>query len=152
MGKSKTTSPAVNGAVPTRSRERDKSPAEIPFEQFRYSPKLTNYTGEPAKTPQEIKAIQELQVLFGVRPNPAVKNCVAGNIRSLGNKALNTAEIAKQCKRLMVAYNIGQRLFAKYVMNQVVKVNPLLCWFGSDQVECRLLSFLFCLASHVPAH
>ena len=29
---------------------------------IRYSPKLTNYTGEPSKTPQEVKAIQELQV------------------------------------------------------------------------------------------
>lgn len=96
--------PISNGnGLATRTKER--SP-EIPFEQFRYSPKLTNYTGEPAKTPQEIKAIQELQ------------SCVATNIRNLGSKALNTAEIAKQCKRLMVAYNIGQRLFAKYVMNQ----------------------------------
>ncbi|VDO20528.1 unnamed protein product [Haemonchus placei] len=43
---------------------------------------------------------------------------VAGNVRELGSRALNTAEIARQCKRLMVAYNIGQRLFAKYVMNQ----------------------------------
>ncbi|KAK5979249.1 hypothetical protein GCK32_007969, partial [Trichostrongylus colubriformis] len=43
---------------------------------------------------------------------------VAANVRALGSRALNTAEIARQCKRLMVAYNIGQRLFAKYVMNQ----------------------------------
>ncbi|VDL75150.1 unnamed protein product [Nippostrongylus brasiliensis] len=39
-----------------------RSPSsDIPFEHFRYSPKLTNYTGEPAKTPQELKAIQDLQ-------------------------------------------------------------------------------------------
>ncbi|CAI4230210.1 unnamed protein product [Auanema sp. JU1783] len=95
---------------PLSSNARKNSDAitksDIPFEQFRYSPKLTNYSGEPSKTPQEVKAIQELQSI------------VASNIRSLGNRALNTAEIAKQCKRLMVAYNIGQRLFAKYVMNQ----------------------------------
>ncbi|KAL6725461.1 hypothetical protein Aduo_007511 [Ancylostoma duodenale] len=90
--------------------EHDHSPSsDIPFEHFRYSPKLTNYTGEPAKTPQELKAIQDLQIR------------VAANVRALGGRALNTAEIARQCKRLMVAYNIGQRLFAKYVMNQVVK-------------------------------
>ncbi|WKY03003.1 hypothetical protein Q1695_016362 [Nippostrongylus brasiliensis] len=84
-----------------------RSPSsDIPFEHFRYSPKLTNYTGEPAKTPQELKAIQDLQVR------------VASNVRALGSRALNTSEIARQCKRLMVAYNIGQRLFAKYVMNQ----------------------------------
>lgn len=46
---------------------------------------------------------------------------MAQNIQKLGSRALNTAEIAKQAKRLMLAYNIGQRLFAKYVMNQVVK-------------------------------
>ena len=45
---------------------------------------------------------------------------MAANVRGLGTTALNTAEIAAQCKRLMVAYNIGQRLFAKYVMNQVL--------------------------------
>lgn len=54
---------------------------------------------------------------------------MASNVRSLGGRALNTAEIARQCKRLMVAYNIGQRLFAKYVMNQVVKVK---CCFLLD--------------------
>lgn len=40
-------------------------------------------------------------------------------MRGLGQTALNTGEIASQCKKLMVAYNIGQRLFAKFVMNQV---------------------------------
>uniref|UniRef100_A0A1I7XT53 Homeobox protein cut-like n=1 Tax=Heterorhabditis bacteriophora TaxID=37862 RepID=A0A1I7XT53_HETBA len=46
------------------SNDNDPSPSsDIPFEQFRYSPKLTNYTGEPAKTPQEVKAIQDLQVV-----------------------------------------------------------------------------------------
>lgn len=44
------------------------------------------------------------------------------NVARIGDHALNTIEIAKQCKRLMVAYNIGQRLFAKAVMCQVVKV------------------------------
>ncbi|KAI1732610.1 CUT domain-containing protein [Ditylenchus destructor] len=43
------------------------------------------------------------------------------NVARIGDHALNTIEIAKQCKRLMVAYNIGQRLFAKAVMCQVVK-------------------------------
>uniref|UniRef100_A0A915E2F8 Homeobox protein cut-like n=1 Tax=Ditylenchus dipsaci TaxID=166011 RepID=A0A915E2F8_9BILA len=46
---------------------------------------------------------------------------VAQNVARLENRPLNTMEIAKQCKRLMVAYNIGQRLFAKAVMCQVVK-------------------------------
>ncbi|VDO87543.1 unnamed protein product [Heligmosomoides polygyrus] len=96
---------AENGSA-SRDNNNHSPSSDIPFEHFRYSPKLTNYTGEPAKTPQEIKAIQDLQVR------------VASNVRSLGGRALNTAEIARQCKRLMVAYNIGQRLFAKYVMNQ----------------------------------
>ncbi|CAB3403145.1 unnamed protein product [Caenorhabditis bovis] len=43
---------------------------------------------------------------------------IAENVRNLGLRPLNTTEIAKQCKRLMLAYNIGQRLFAKHVMNQ----------------------------------
>ncbi|KAK6746059.1 hypothetical protein RB195_012274 [Necator americanus] len=102
-------SKAENGNSTSRSAQENSSSSDIPFEHFRYSPKLTNYTGEPAKTPQELKAIQELQIR------------VASNVRALGGRALNTAEIARQCKRLMVAYNIGQRLFAKYVMNQVVK-------------------------------
>ncbi|KAK6061125.1 CUT domain protein [Cooperia oncophora] len=94
---------AENGSATSRGNNTRSPSTEIPFEHFRYSPKLTNYTGEPAKTPQELKAIQDLQ---------------ARNVRALGSRALNTAEIARQCKRLMVAYNIGQRLFAKYVMNQ----------------------------------
>lgn len=51
-----------------------------------------------------------------------LQDIVTRNIHELGTKALNTTEIAKQCKHLMVTHNIGQRLFAKYVMNQVVKV------------------------------
>lgn len=47
---------------------------------------------------------------------------MAQNVAGLGNRPLNTMEIAKQCKRIMVAYNIGQRLFAKAVMREVVKV------------------------------
>lgn len=43
-------------------------------------------------------------------------------------------EIAKQCKRLMVAYNIGQRLFAKAVMCQVVKVINFLIDFASLKI------------------
>uniref|UniRef100_A0AC34R2Y2 DNA-binding protein SATB n=1 Tax=Panagrolaimus sp. JU765 TaxID=591449 RepID=A0AC34R2Y2_9BILA len=46
---------------------------------------------------------------------------VQKNIYRLGNRALKTGEVAKQAKRLMTAYNIGQRLFAKHVMNRVVK-------------------------------
>ncbi|CAJ0942709.1 unnamed protein product, partial [Mesorhabditis belari] len=69
-------------------------------------PNISNYTGEPPKHPSEIKAIGDLSSL------------VAANVRKLGTKALNTAELARQCKRLMAGYNIGQRLFAKYVMNQ----------------------------------
>ncbi|KHN71391.1 Homeobox protein cut-like ceh-44, partial [Toxocara canis] len=66
-------------------------------------------THDLPRTPAEAKVVSELQAL------------VAQNVRQLGSRPLNTAEIARQCKRLMVAYNIGQRLFAKYVMNQVVK-------------------------------
>uniref|UniRef100_A0A1I7SQT7 Homeobox protein cut-like n=1 Tax=Bursaphelenchus xylophilus TaxID=6326 RepID=A0A1I7SQT7_BURXY len=46
---------------------------------------------------------------------------IAISCSRLGNHALNTVEIAKECKRIMIAYNIGQRLFARFVMNQVVK-------------------------------
>uniref|UniRef100_A0A915BT53 DNA-binding protein SATB n=1 Tax=Parascaris univalens TaxID=6257 RepID=A0A915BT53_PARUN len=58
------------------------------------------------RTPAEAKVVTELQAR------------VAQNVRQLGSRPLNTMEIARQCKRLMVAYNIGQRLFAKFVMNQ----------------------------------
>ncbi|VDP18353.1 unnamed protein product, partial [Onchocerca flexuosa] len=53
--------------------------------------------------------------------NEYFQDIVTKNIHELGSKALNTTEIAKQCKHLMVTHNIGQRLFAKYIMNQVVK-------------------------------
>lgn len=43
-------------------------------------------------------------------------------MQELGSRALNTMEIARQCKNMMITHNIGQRPFAKYVMNQVVKV------------------------------
>ncbi|KAE9419775.1 hypothetical protein Angca_005884 [Angiostrongylus cantonensis] len=101
-----TQSTVDNSSSNARTEKSDSPTSDIPFEHFHYSSKLTNYTGEPAKTPQELKAIQDLQLR------------VASNVRSLGGRALNTAEIARQCKRLMIAYNIGQRLFAKYVMNQ----------------------------------
>ncbi|CAD6188334.1 unnamed protein product [Caenorhabditis auriculariae] len=76
---------------------------------FRDSPQFSNFGHHSAKSPQESRAVEDLQTR------------VAHNVAVLGSKPLNTAEIARQCKRLMVAYNIGQRLFAKYVMNQVVK-------------------------------
>uniref|UniRef100_A0A915PFB5 Homeobox protein cut-like n=1 Tax=Setaria digitata TaxID=48799 RepID=A0A915PFB5_9BILA len=76
-------------------------------------PKLENYYStstsslhELPRTPTELRAYNELQ------------DIVTKNIHELGSKALNTTEIAKQCKHLMVTHNIGQRLFAKYVMNQ----------------------------------
>uniref|UniRef100_A0A158P8D0 DNA-binding protein SATB n=1 Tax=Angiostrongylus cantonensis TaxID=6313 RepID=A0A158P8D0_ANGCA len=109
VGGVETQSTVDNSSSNARTEKSDSPTSDIPFEHFHYSSKLTNYTGEPAKTPQELKAIQDLQLR------------VASNVRSLGGRALNTAEIARQCKRLMIAYNIGQRLFAKYVMNQVVK-------------------------------
>ncbi|KAF1761404.1 hypothetical protein GCK72_009660 [Caenorhabditis remanei] len=46
---------------------------------------------------------------------------IQSNVQSINGHPLNTTEIASHCKRLMIAYNIGQRLFAKHVMNQVVK-------------------------------
>uniref|UniRef100_A0A158Q7Q3 Homeobox protein cut-like n=1 Tax=Elaeophora elaphi TaxID=1147741 RepID=A0A158Q7Q3_9BILA len=80
------------------------------------TPKLENYYStstsslhELPRTPAELRTYNELQ------------DIVTRNIHELGSKALNTTEIAKQCKHLMVTHNIGQRLFAKYVMNQVVK-------------------------------
>uniref|UniRef100_A0A8R1TZ02 Homeobox protein cut-like n=1 Tax=Onchocerca volvulus TaxID=6282 RepID=A0A8R1TZ02_ONCVO len=80
------------------------------------TPKLENYYSastsslhELPRTPAELRTYNELQ------------NIVTKNIHELGSKALNTTEIAKQCKHLMVTHNIGQRLFAKYIMNQVVK-------------------------------
>lgn len=56
----------------------------------------------------------------------ALQERIAINVNRLGNHALNTVEIAKECKRIMIAYNIGQRLFARFVMNQVVKVRSTL--------------------------
>uniref|UniRef100_A0A1I8E9E5 Homeobox protein cut-like n=1 Tax=Wuchereria bancrofti TaxID=6293 RepID=A0A1I8E9E5_WUCBA len=80
------------------------------------TPKLENYYSttssnlhELPRSPAELRTYNELQ------------DIVTRNIHELGTKALNTTEIAKQCKHLMVTHNIGQRLFAKYVMNQVVK-------------------------------
>ncbi|TKR65022.1 hypothetical protein L596_025486 [Steinernema carpocapsae] len=61
---------------------------------------------ESDRSPSETRIISALQLR------------VAENVRNLGGRALNTAETANHCKRLMVGYNIGQRLFAKYVMNQ----------------------------------
>uniref|UniRef100_A0A914VAC1 DNA-binding protein SATB n=1 Tax=Plectus sambesii TaxID=2011161 RepID=A0A914VAC1_9BILA len=58
------------------------------------------------KTVAETAAITELHTV------------VAENVRLLGQRPLNTVEIARQCRRLMIAYNLGQRLFAKTVMNQ----------------------------------
>ncbi|KAI6201569.1 Homeobox protein cut-like [Aphelenchoides besseyi] len=55
------------------------------------------------------------------RISTALQERIAINVSRLGNHALNTVEIAKECKRIMIAYNIGQRLFARFVMNQVVK-------------------------------
>uniref|UniRef100_A0A0M3IDN8 Homeobox protein cut-like n=1 Tax=Ascaris lumbricoides TaxID=6252 RepID=A0A0M3IDN8_ASCLU len=67
----------------------------------------SSYSAHDApRTPAEAKVVSELQAR------------VAQNVRQLGSRPLNTMEIARQCKRLMVAYNIGQRLFAKFVMNQ----------------------------------
>ncbi|KAM3723418.1 Homeobox protein [Dirofilaria immitis] len=74
-----------------------------------YYPASTSSLHELPRTPAELRTYNELQ------------DIVTRNIRELGSKALNTTEIAKQCKHLMVTHNIGQRLFAKYVMNQVVK-------------------------------
>ncbi|CAG9535177.1 unnamed protein product [Cercopithifilaria johnstoni] len=77
------------------------------------TPKPENYYSastsslhELPRTSAELRAYNELQ------------DIVTRNIHELGPKALNTTEIAKQCKHLMVTHNIGQRLFAKYVMNQ----------------------------------
>jgi hypothetical protein len=52
----------------------------------------------------------------------ALQERIAINVSRLGTHSLNTVVIAQECKRIMIAYNIGQRLFAKFVMQQVVKV------------------------------
>lgn len=66
---------AENGSA-SRDNNNHSPSSDIPFEHFRYSPKLTNYTGEPAKTPQEIKAIQDLQVRRFKGLSPAIR-CVS---------------------------------------------------------------------------
>ncbi|ULU01607.1 hypothetical protein L3Y34_001730 [Caenorhabditis briggsae] len=69
--------------------------------------------------PVEVKTAEELEA-----ENETIEKMqkrIQVNIQTLNGKALNTTEIASHCKRLMIAYNIGQRLFAKVVMNQVVK-------------------------------
>ncbi|CAD5217749.1 unnamed protein product [Bursaphelenchus okinawaensis] len=66
-------------------------------------------SGPKPLTEEEQKIVKKLQ------------DRIALSCSRLGNHALNTVEIAKECKRIMIAYNIGQRLFARFVMNQVVK-------------------------------
>uniref|UniRef100_A0AC35GR00 DNA-binding protein SATB n=1 Tax=Panagrolaimus sp. PS1159 TaxID=55785 RepID=A0AC35GR00_9BILA len=69
---------------------------------------------KPPSTPPPISA-EENEIVRQLQER------VQKNIYRLGNRALKTGEVAKQAKRLMTAYNIGQRLFAKHVMNRVVK-------------------------------
>uniref|UniRef100_A0AC34GUA2 DNA-binding protein SATB n=1 Tax=Panagrolaimus sp. ES5 TaxID=591445 RepID=A0AC34GUA2_9BILA len=69
---------------------------------------------KPPSTPPPISA-EENEIVRQLQER------VQKNIYRLGNRALKTGEVARQAKRLMTAYNIGQRLFAKHVMNRVVK-------------------------------
>jgi hypothetical protein len=72
---------------------------------------------------QRISVALQVNIFIVYRNSFYLKERIAINVKRLGNHALNTTEIAKECKRIMTAYNIGQRLFARFVMNQVVKVS-----------------------------
>uniref|UniRef100_A0A8R1E4Q3 Homeobox protein cut-like n=1 Tax=Caenorhabditis japonica TaxID=281687 RepID=A0A8R1E4Q3_CAEJA len=76
------------------------------------TPLIPSRPAEP-KTIEEQKAEQEAIDRMQER--------IQSNIQKLNGRPLNTATIASHCKRLMMAYNIGQRLFAKLVMSSVVK-------------------------------
>uniref|UniRef100_A0A0N4Z6E1 Homeobox protein cut-like n=1 Tax=Parastrongyloides trichosuri TaxID=131310 RepID=A0A0N4Z6E1_PARTI len=68
-----------------------------------------------------IRKVDENNINQGLQDSIVIanlKNRLIDNIRNLGTQALNTEVIARECKRLMTAYNIGQRLFAKVIMNQ----------------------------------
>lgn len=72
-------------------------------------------------TTSSLRKIDEGNINQGLQDSIVIanlKNRLIDNIRNLGTQALNTEVIARECKRLMTAYNIGQRLFAKVIMNQ----------------------------------
>lgn len=80
---------------------------------------LKRFSGNPAK-PLEAKTSEEQKA--ELETIEKMQKRIQVNVQALNGHPLNTTEIASHCKRLMIAYNIGQRLFAKHVMNQVVKV------------------------------
>uniref|UniRef100_A0A1I7UHR2 Homeobox protein cut-like n=1 Tax=Caenorhabditis tropicalis TaxID=1561998 RepID=A0A1I7UHR2_9PELO len=79
---------------------------------------LKRFSSSPLK-PTDIKSTEEQKA--EQETIEKMQNRIQANVQALNGHALNTTEIASNCKRLMIAYNIGQRLFAKHVMNQVVK-------------------------------
>jgi hypothetical protein len=99
--KSKTTS-KVNGNSKSLTINTSSSSSSTPAKHHKPST-------PPPISAEENEIVRQLQ------------ERVQKNIYRLGNRALKTGEVARQAKRLMTAYNIGQRLFAKHVMNRVVK-------------------------------
>ncbi|KAK0419832.1 hypothetical protein QR680_014353 [Steinernema hermaphroditum] len=98
-GQSQTPTPNSNSKGKSTPTTEKKAPPPEPKP-------LVFQNAEADRSPSETRIINALQLR------------VAENVRNLGGRALNTSETANHCKRLMVGYNIGQRLFAKYVMNQ----------------------------------
>uniref|UniRef100_A0A7E4ZXU1 DNA-binding protein SATB n=1 Tax=Panagrellus redivivus TaxID=6233 RepID=A0A7E4ZXU1_PANRE len=81
-------------------------------------------SSKPADAPHAPVKVRVTPPPMSAEDNEIVRQLqerVQRNIYRLGARALKTNEVAKQAKRLMLAYNIGQRLFAKHVMNRVVK-------------------------------
>ncbi|EGT33678.1 hypothetical protein CAEBREN_06506 [Caenorhabditis brenneri] len=79
---------------------------------------LKRFSTSPSK-PVEVKTTEEQKAEMETIEKMQAR--IQANVQALNGQPLNTTEIASNCKRLMIAYNIGQRLFAKHVMNQVVK-------------------------------
>uniref|UniRef100_A0A0N5CBQ4 Homeobox protein cut-like n=1 Tax=Strongyloides papillosus TaxID=174720 RepID=A0A0N5CBQ4_STREA len=81
----------------------------------------TTTNASTTTTTSSLRKIDEGNINQGLQDSIVIanlKNRLIDNIRNLGTQALNTEIIARECKRLMTAYNIGQRLFAKVIMNQ----------------------------------
>uniref|UniRef100_A0AC35TIQ2 Homeobox protein cut-like n=1 Tax=Rhabditophanes sp. KR3021 TaxID=114890 RepID=A0AC35TIQ2_9BILA len=74
--------------------------------------------GSPASSS---KKLDPITVAAGLKDSATIhelKTRLVKNIAGLGTKALRTKLVADEAKRLMASYNIGQRLFAKVIMNQ----------------------------------
>lgn len=80
----------------------------------------TSNTTEVIITKAEVPDEAEADDLSATTPAATITNLIrsrmAYNLAGLGARPLNTAETAKQCKRIMTAYGIGQCLFADIVL------------------------------------